>query len=753
MTTDRLEWLELSAPAAAPKSVPPPNQTPCPACGWPLPPQADTCPHCQTGPAAPPLDGLAGLGLEFPPPAVTLAPAPSHWLKPGPVDSPALYHLRLQAEQLRTAPGFDRLICLDDINVDHYQHQLEAALRALRDMRGRALLADEVGLGKTIEAGIVMKELIERGLVKSVLIITPAALTHQWREEMRTKFFEPFTLLERPAQLPDPVEDGPCRWLISLARAKSARWAQSLLARPYDLLIVDEAHKLKNHQTQAYKFVAQIKARYVLLLTATPVHNNLLELYNLVSLLKPGHLGTHRAFRDSFVQTAGPRPPPRAIYSSAHPLPYLRKSQADRAQLRQSGQFSIAFRTQDFAQFDRLRLNRAGRRAAAQVQQLLQSGYEVFDFEAVKGRFWTSHQFVCRLKLARADDGGPAPPPQNGPGVQNPLALRRLLREVMIRNRRAGVGVRFPPRRAAIYAFNLTPPERDLYNQATAYIRAQLRQAQNTDPRAYGALKMGLMALQKQLCSSPQAAARALRGLARRRPQDATLAHLLVLAWGIGQSRKFSAVLELLAQHPGKFLIFTDYLPTLKALQHTLEQAGIDTVVFHGGLSTQGRVEVVRQFRGPARVMVSTQSGSEGHNLQFCRQLINFDLPWNPMRIEQRVGRLHRLGQSETVQIFNLAAHNTIEAYILDLLARKIRMFELVIGELDLVLGQLDDQRSFEQRIEDAWAASQSEEELLTLLAQVEGMLGQAQTVYQSVRSASDELSDLLDAFDEVYPS
>jgi SNF2 family DNA or RNA helicase len=243
-----------------------------------------------------------------------------------------------------------------------------------------------------------------------------------------------------------------------------------------------------------------------------------------------------------------------------------------------------------------------------------------------------------------------------------------------------------------------------------------------------------------------------LRGLARRRPHDATLAYLLVLAWGIGQSRKFSATLELLAQYPGKFLIFTDYLPTLKALQQTLEQAGIETVVFHGGLSTQGRVEAVRQFRGPARVMVSTQSGSEGHNLQFCRQLINFDLPWNPMRIEQRVGRLHRLGQPETVQIFNLAAHNTIEAYILDLLARKIRMFELVIGELDLVLGQLDDQRSFEQRIEDAWATSHSEEELLALLAQVEGMLGQAQTVYQSVRSASDELSDLLDAFDEVYP-
>jgi SNF2 family DNA or RNA helicase len=224
----------------------------------------------------------------------------------------------------------------------------------------------------------------------------------------------------------------------------------------------------------------------------------------------------------------------------------------------------------------------------------------------------------------------------------------------------------------------------------------------------------------------------------------------LVRAWGIVEGRKIEVALSILAEHPGKFLIFTDYLPTLEALQTALTAAGEETVVFHGGLSTAERVEAVRAFQRSARVMVSTRSGGEGHNLQFCHQMINFDLPWNPMRIEQRVGRLHRLGQKEPVTIFNLAAIDTIEAQVLDLLARKIRMFELVIGELDLILGELGEERSFERYIEEAWAGSQSEEELTHMLAELETILDQAEANYQQVRAASDELSDLIDAFDEV---
>ncbi|MCB0135051.1 MAG: DEAD/DEAH box helicase family protein, partial [Caldilineaceae bacterium] len=145
------------------------------------------------------------------------------------------------------------------IAVEHYEHQLEASLRALREMRGRALLADEVGLGKTIEAGIIMKELVQRGLVRSVLVLTPASLTEQWREELLNKFHEEFTVMEQPAEWEaiDAAAGG--RWIVSLDRAKLARHRDTILAREYDLLIVDEAHKLKNRSTQAWQFVNQVR--------------------------------------------------------------------------------------------------------------------------------------------------------------------------------------------------------------------------------------------------------------------------------------------------------------------------------------------------------------------------------------------------------------------------------------------------------------------------------------------------------------
>src|SRR5688572_5818106 len=204
MTTEGLKWLDLSTPSPQSAGAKPVDagQPPCPTCGWPVSAEAATCDHCGhtlTDQAAP--DSLAEFGLQLLPTEIEVLPAPERWFENFSPDPLALYRLRLEAEGLRVTTGFDRLICLDDINVDHYQHQLEAALRALRDMRGRALLADEVGLGKTIEAGIVMKELIERGLAEAILILTPASLTWQWHEEMETKFREPFIVLEEIEQL------------------------------------------------------------------------------------------------------------------------------------------------------------------------------------------------------------------------------------------------------------------------------------------------------------------------------------------------------------------------------------------------------------------------------------------------------------------------------------------------------------------------------------------------------------------------
>lgn len=782
MTAEKLEWLELSRPS--PKTEKKPQgefAAPCSTCGWPVDRHLKTCPHCGHALAdGSPADLLGELNVELLPPTIEIMPAPQHWFDTPTPDSPALYHLRLQAEQLQTTTGFDRLICLDDINVDHYQYQLEAALRALRDMDGQTLLADEVGLGKTIEAGIVMKELIERGLANSVLILTPASLTWQWHEEMATKFFEDFTVLERRNQLLENIENiDRCRWIISLDRAKSAAWSKKLLAREYDLLIVDEAHKLKNHRTQAYKFVSRISKRYVLMLTATPVHNNLMELYNLISILRPGHLGTRRVFRGNFISTPTTQPKTRVLTWSVKGIG-LASLMKNGLNLRNSILWETTrhpikkIKGNDFTLDQLSNLPSASEEDAANLSadianfwathneliSLLQQGYRVENawLATFKGR-WQFKQFkgkLCGFRLelkqsgpARAMNTSQSSGKQRT-GPRNPAALRRLLQEVMIRNRRSRVGVRFPPRQAAIYTLDFSPQERELYDNVTAYIRRQLRQAQEDNNKLAATQKMTMMTLQKELCSSPQAVARTLKKLVDRQSSP-ELAEALVLAWGIQQARKVEATLSLLKQYPHKTLIFTDYLPSLETLHAALIEAGYETVIFHGGMPALERVEAVRQFRQSAQVMISTRSGGEGHNLQFCHQMINYDLPWNPMRIEQRVGRLHRLGQKETVSIFNLAVNNTIEAYILDLLAHKIRMFELVIGELDLILGELDNKRGFEGYIEDAWAGSYTEEELQHMLRELEKVLNKAQLTYEEIHEASDELSDLLDAMDEVY--
>ncbi|MCB0149352.1 MAG: SWF/SNF helicase family protein, partial [Caldilineaceae bacterium] len=225
------------------------------------------------------------------------------------------------------------------------------------------------------------------------------------------------------------------------------------------------------------------------------------------------------------------------------------------------------------------------------------------------------------------------------------------------------------------------------------------------------------------------------------------LEKFLALAATIPQSRKLTAVHEILDRFPGKFLIFTEYRQTQESILEALAARGIVTVSFHGGLDIRQKELAVQRFREEpdVRVLVSTESGAEGRNLQFCHQLINYDLPWNPMRVEQRIGRLHRLGQAHDVTIFNLSCNETIEAHVLDLLARKIRMFELVIGELDMILGNVDGAKSFEDLLREAWEAAGSEEDLRQRIDRLGDVLVHARRDYDRVREANELLDWALD--------
>jgi SNF2 family DNA or RNA helicase len=178
-----------------------------------------------------------------------------------------------------------------------------------------------------------------------------------------------------------------------------------------------------------------------------------------------------------------------------------------------------------------------------------------------------------------------------------------------------------------------------------------------------------------------------------------------------GQEAKYHRLALLLGEGPGKKIVFTQYRDTLAFLESALRREGRRVEVFHGGLSSAERERAIAAFRSEADTLLCTEAGSEGQNLQFARTVINYDLPWNPMRIEQRIGRVHRIGQTEPVHVFNLALSGSIESHVLRVLEQKINLFELVVGELGVILGNLTEDQDFPDRVVEIWLGSRTEEE------------------------------------------
>ena len=502
--------------------------------------------------------------------------------------------LRVQYAHLDVQRGFDDLLCVNAIRgVERYWYQVETAKKVLKYFHGRVLLCDEVGLGKTIEAGMLMKEYLLRGMVKNILILTPAPLVSQWQEEMAQKFDIVFATTDDPLFSADPD----CFWrgpfiIASIHTAKSSKNFSRVAGNFYDLVVVDEAHHLKNRNTLNWKLVNEIQKRFIFLLTATPVQNHLIELFNLITLLKPGQFKTERLFKQAYVQ--------------------------------------------------------------------------------------------------RGDSRKPA----------NKEQLRELLRDVMIRNTRSAIDLKLPRRFASTVRLEPAAVERELYRGITDY-------AQRRSESLPGPL---LQLLLRQAGSSPAALRATLLRLRSERSENIDL--LLDLAGRVGESAREKALLEILGKNPQeKKVVFTQYLKTLDSVASLLERRGLPFALFSGDLSAREKDRAIQRFREDLPILLSTESGGEGRNLQFCNTLINFDLPWNPMRIEQRIGRLHRIGQSRDVFIFNLSVRETMEDHILDILENKINMFEMVIGEIEPLLGYLGEEQEFEDIIMEIWMQSRNHDE------------------------------------------
>lgn len=495
--------------------------------------------------------------------------------------------LAAQADHLSASQQhFSKLIALDyladrwrQVGVIPYPHQIKTAERVMYEMHGQAILADEVGLGKTIEAGLILKEYMLRGLVRKTLILTPASLVWQWYQELYEKF-----------NIISGIQRSKWDWeyadtlIASLDTAKREPHAALITEIPYDMIIIDEAHKLKNSSTASFKFVNSLQKKYCLMLTATPIQNDLKELYNLISLLKPGQLGSYRSFKSRFVQ----------------------------------------------------------------------------------------------------DKRTP----------KNPQELKGLLSKVMIRNKRGEGTVQFTKRVVHPIIVSLTPTEKELYQRVTHFVKQSSSKKSRTNI-------LPLITLQREVCSSFLATGLTLQKMMdnAEEPVPPNIASLLSELAQVKQNSKCDALEKLMTQLDDKVIIFTEYKASQEYIRYRLERAGYTTLGFDGTLS-RGKKEWTRyMFQRSAQVLVSTESGGEGLNFQFCNQVINFDLPWNPMRLEQRIGRVHRLGQTRDVHIYNLITKDTIEEHIMYLLHQKINMFEMIIGELDAILLHLKLNRSFESEL------------------------------------------------------
>lgn len=534
--------------------------------------------------------------------------------------------LRLLGESIAQVRGFDRLIAPDRVRhlITSYEHQVNTVERALREMRGNAILADEVGLGKTVEAGLIVKELFLRGLVSRVLVLVPPHLPDQWVEEMNDKLDLPFRMYEGPDDWGAPL-------LVASIRAFTHGANRSTIERlrqPYDLIVVDEMHNLLNQSgepSRGWELLYGLPRKYLLLLSATPVRRHIQELYHLVTLIRPGHFESLRQF-----------------------------------QLR---------------------------------------------FESPYGK-------------AR---------------VRNSEELRTALQEVMIRHSRQSLPAHLlPPRRQVVVEELIAHPhEKELIDTTLALAR------RGTFPNTRVTLEAAHSSLH------------ALADMARPRV-SAYPPHLQALLRQPHALRdsKVERALEIVREVNDQVIVFTRNRHTADAMARAVRGAGLHAVQYLPGLSRQQRAERFYAFKGsPRGVLIATEGAAEGRNLQFCQHLINLDLPWNPLRLEQRIGRIDRIGQRRTPTVHNLFLARTFEAEVHRVFNDQLHMFTLIVGELATVLADVPGlgNRTLDDEFARILVAHGGDNDaLLQEVQQLGARLASARRAYDTEQ---DEKSDVHDLF------
>ncbi len=606
------------------------------------------------------------------------------------------FHERMLAEELtgKQADGQTRVMrALSEAKVDLNPHQLEAAVFAIDSMtRGGCMLADEVGLGKTIEAGIVIAQLVAEGKQR-ILVLAPATLRAQWQAELKEKFdLESAVVDGRTVRATGNAFDQPVPVVIA-SHPFAANRHEMLAQIQWDLVIIDEAHRLRNSHKPGNKTGKALKLGLgkapKLLLTATPLQNNLSELFGLMSLLDEQILGPEEAFRAHFPVDA------------------------------------------DLGGLTDVAAKDLRERLAPVVQRTLRRQVK----EYVR---YTNRRSVVEDFTPTADE-------------------QSLYEDVSEYLRRADSCAIEPAKKTL-----LTLVYRKLLASSTYAIAPTLRRLSETLERKLKAAKLGQQA--DLLLYEPEEAKDYSEEAEEWGDDDAkgrsgAMANMEREAWELRQyadradriklnskgealKRALDRVFTVCRAHqwPEKAVIFTESKRTLEYLFTLLSEHGYAGKIakLTGDAGTpEARRELVNTFRNSAQILLSTEAGAEGLNLQFCNLVVNYDLPWNPQRVEQRIGRCHRYGQSRDVLVLNfLNRANAADARLYELLEKKLNLFDGVFGASDEILGALESGVDFERRVLEIFQSCRMPEEINAafdaLRKDLEGRIDQRMTEARS---------------------
>ena len=624
---------------------------------------------------------------------------------------------------------------LFDAQVEPKPHQIDAALFALQTpyLPG-VILADEVGLGKTIEAGIVITQYwAERK--RQILIIAPSSLRQQWQQELREKFLIPSTLLEAKFKDEQLSQGISINTDVLICSYEFALRHETSLMRKWDLVICDEAHRLRNFYTGRNKGSDAIShivrgASKTLLLTATPLQNRLEELYGLVSVFDPTYFYSLDAFRERYIKSRT---------SKTNDDLVERVAVISKRTLRKDADKYIHF-TKRLPLTIEFLPSKPEIELYNKVNEYLQRE-ELYAFSNSQ-RHLTA--LIIRKRLGSST-----------------YAVASTLENIANRlNEELQAGIR-RDNRGVIIVNDLSPE--DLTDEEWEELEESEKSSTETSfgPSAGEKLSNEVLEAMRSEVNELRSYAELARSITVNEK-----ASKLNEALDLG----FERLRELGA--PEKAIIFTDSTKTQEYIARSLIEVGRaeGLILFNGSNDSPGANEIYREwltankegdvitgipavdrrkalvdyFRTTGKIMIATEAAAEGINLQFCSMVVNYDLPWNPQRVEQRIGRAHRFGQKYDVVVVNFSNKGNIaEARILELLAGKFHLFESVFGASDEVLGAIEDGFDFEKKINEILNISRSDADIDAAFKELETQY--ATEITSEMAAAKSKVFDNLD--------